>query len=53
MAYHVECVQLGCEFETDAETEDGARDAMQAHTDEAHANMDIAEAELRKGITER
>lgn len=53
MAYQVECVQYGCEFETRAETEREAEEAMREHTDEEHANMDLAEEELRQAITER
>ncbi|MFC4988467.1 MULTISPECIES: DUF1059 domain-containing protein [Saliphagus] len=52
MAYQVECVQYGCEFETRAETEREAADAMRHHTDEEHANMDLADEEIREAITE-
>lgn len=52
MAYHVECVQYGCEFETRTETEPEAVEAMRGHTDQEHANMDLADEELREGITE-
>lgn len=52
MAYQVACVQYGCEFETRTETEREAEAAMRGHTDEEHANMDLAGEELREAITE-
>lgn len=51
MTYEAECVQNGCEFTTRTETEQEAIDAINHHTDEEHANMDVLEEEVHENIT--
>ena len=51
MPYKAECPQTDCEFVVHRDTDQEAVDALTDHTDEAHANMDILEEEVRESVT--
>jgi predicted small metal-binding protein len=51
MTYKATCVQTDCEFFTQTETEQEAIEAINHHTNEAHASMDILGSEVRENIS--